>query len=59
LGSLLKEAQLPVKSYSPDRAYADEETLALVGAASRTLTRPAGAILEAFGEFVALESTDY
>jgi hypothetical protein len=56
---LLKEAQLPVKSYSPDRAYADEETLALVGAASRTLTRPAGAILEAFGEFVALESTDY
>jgi tRNA A-37 threonylcarbamoyl transferase component Bud32 len=52
---LLREAQLPVKSYSPARAYPDEEMLALVGAASRLLNTPAGAVLEAFGEFVAPE----
>jgi tRNA A-37 threonylcarbamoyl transferase component Bud32 len=53
--SLLREAQLPVKSYSPARAYPDEEMLALVGAAGRLLSMPATAVLEAFGEFVAPE----
>jgi tRNA A-37 threonylcarbamoyl transferase component Bud32 len=53
--SLLREAQLPLKSYSPARVYPDEEVLALVGAASRLLNMPAGAVLEAFGEFVAPE----
>jgi tRNA A-37 threonylcarbamoyl transferase component Bud32 len=52
---LLREAQLPVKSYSPARAYPDEEMFALVGAASRLLDIPMGAVLEAFGEFVAPE----
>jgi hypothetical protein len=52
---LLREAQLPIKSYSPARTYPDEEVLALVGAASRLLNMPAGAVLEAFGEFVAPE----
>ena len=52
---LLREAQLPIKSYSPARAYADEEVSALVGAASRLLNMPAGAVLEAFGEFLAPE----
>ena len=53
--NLLREAQLPIKSYSPARAYPDEEMLALIGAASRFLNIPAGAVLEAFGEFVAPE----
>jgi predicted Ser/Thr protein kinase len=53
--SLLREAQLPVKSYSPARPYPDEEMLALVGAAGRLLNTPATAVLEAFGEFVAPE----
>jgi tRNA A-37 threonylcarbamoyl transferase component Bud32 len=53
--SLLREAQLPVKSYSPARTYPDEEMLALVGAAGRLLNTPAAALLEAFGEFVAPE----
>ncbi len=53
--TLLQEAKLPVKSYSAVRAYADEEMLALVGAASRVLNLPAAAILEAFGEFIAPE----
>jgi tRNA A-37 threonylcarbamoyl transferase component Bud32 len=52
---LLREARLPVKSYSPARVYPDEEVLALVGAASRLLNMPAGAVLEAFGEFLAPE----
>src|SRR5215472_18581004 len=53
--NLLREAQLPIKSYSPARAYPDEEMLALIGAASRLLDMSAGAVLEAFGEFVAPE----
>jgi predicted Ser/Thr protein kinase len=52
---VLREAQLPIKSYSPARAYPDEEMLALVGAASRLFNMPAGAVLETFGEFVAPE----
>src|SRR5262245_15775744 len=53
--SLLREAQLPTKSYSPARVYPDEEVWALVGAASRLLNVSVGAALEAFGEFVAPE----
>jgi hypothetical protein len=53
--NLLREAHLPIKSYSPARVYADEELLALVGAASRNLNLPASAVLEAFGEFIAPE----
>jgi tRNA A-37 threonylcarbamoyl transferase component Bud32 len=53
--NLLREAHLPVKSYSPARVYTDEELLALVGAASRNLNMPACAVLEAFGEFLAPE----
>jgi hypothetical protein len=53
--SLLREAQLPIKSYSPARAYPDEDMLALVGAASRLLNMPVDAVLETFGEFVAPE----
>jgi hypothetical protein len=53
--TLLREAQLPIKSYSPARVYADEEMLALVGAASRFAQMPAEAVLEAFGEYVAPE----
>jgi tRNA A-37 threonylcarbamoyl transferase component Bud32 len=53
--ALLREAQLPIKSYSPARAYPDEEMLDLVGAASRLLNVPAGDVLEAFGEFIAAE----
>ncbi|MSU79588.1 MAG: hypothetical protein EXS16_16050 [Gemmataceae bacterium] len=53
--TLLREAKLPVKSYSAVRTYPDEEAFALVGAASRVLNLPAGAVLEAFGEFLAVE----
>jgi hypothetical protein len=53
--TLLREARLPVKSYSPARAYGDEELFALVGAASRTFQIPESAVLEAFGEFIAPE----
>jgi predicted Ser/Thr protein kinase len=53
--ALLQEARLPSKGYSPARAYPDEEMLALVAAAGRLLNIPAGAVLEAFGEFVAPE----
>jgi hypothetical protein len=53
--ALLREAQLPAKSYSPARAYPDEELLALVAAAGRLFDMPAGAVLEDFGEFIAPE----
>ncbi len=53
--TLLREAKLPPKSYSPVRTYPDEEAFALVGAASRVLNLPASTILEAFGEFIAPE----
>jgi tRNA A-37 threonylcarbamoyl transferase component Bud32 len=53
--SLLREAQLTSKSYSPARAYPDEDILALVAAAGRLLNMPTGAVLDAFGEFVAPE----
>src|SRR5262245_66558562 len=53
--TLLREANLPTKSYAPVRVYPDAEVVALVGAASRVLNQPGGAILEAFGEFIAPE----
>lgn len=52
---LLKEANLPITSYSPVRAYPDQEVFALVGAASRILNQTPSEILEAFGEFIAPE----
>jgi predicted hydrocarbon binding protein len=52
---LLKEANLPVTSYSPVRAYPDQEVFAIVGAASRILNQTPSQILEAFGEFIAPE----
>ncbi|NDH05725.1 heme ABC transporter permease CcmB, partial [bacterium] len=52
---LLKEANLPVTSYSPVRTYPDQEVIALVGAASRILKQTSSAILESFGEFIAPE----
>jgi tRNA A-37 threonylcarbamoyl transferase component Bud32 len=53
--TLLREAGLPLKSYSAVQVYPDEEALALVAAADRVLNRPAAAVWEAFGEFVAPE----
>jgi predicted Ser/Thr protein kinase len=53
--SLLLDARLAIKPYSPTRIYPDEEMLALVDAASRYFDMSAGAVLEAFGEFVAPE----
>jgi tRNA A-37 threonylcarbamoyl transferase component Bud32 len=52
---LLLDARLPIKPYSPARIYPDDEMLALVDAASRFFDMTTGAILEAFGEFVAPE----
>src|SRR5262245_10473718 len=50
---LLREANLPLQSYSPARAYPDEDFVALVGAASRALGKSVAAVVEAFGEFIA------
>jgi Protein kinase domain/Haem-NO-binding len=50
---VLREANLPAKSYAPVCDYPDEEALALFTAASRTLRRPAAELLEAFGAFIA------
>jgi hypothetical protein len=52
---LLREARLPVKSYSPVGVYADRELVALVEAASRVFGMAVNGVLEAFGEFVAPE----
>lgn len=52
---LLREANLPTKSYSAVRTYADEEMLALVSAASRILNKPIPNLIESFGEFIAPE----
>ena len=51
--ALLKEANLPPKTYSAVRAYPDDEVLSLVGAAHRLLKLPVIEILEGFGEFIA------
>jgi hypothetical protein len=53
--NLLREAHLPLKPCSPVRVYAEQELLALVAAASQNLNMPAGAVLEALGEFLAPE----
>src|SRR5262245_9069579 len=53
--SLLLEANLPLQSYSPARAYPDEDLVALIGAASRILGMSDGAVVESFGEFIAPE----
>src|SRR5262245_3391346 len=53
--NLLREANLPIKSYSPGRAYPDAEARALFGAAGRLFNRPVGDLLEDFGEFLAPE----
>jgi predicted hydrocarbon binding protein len=52
---LLREANLPLQSYSPARAYPDEDFVNLVGAASRVLGKSNAAVVEAFGEFIAPE----
>ena len=52
---LLREANLPFQSYSPARAYPDEELTALIGAASRVLVKSSAAVIEAFGQFIAPE----
>jgi hypothetical protein len=52
---LMREANLPFQSYSPARAYPDEDLMALVGAASRILGEPDAAVIEAFGNFLAPE----
>lgn len=50
--TLLKEAGLGAKMYTPLNAYPDEETLALVRTASRLTGKPMSALLEDFGEFI-------
>ncbi len=52
---LLRDANLPKKSYSPVRDYPDAELLALVGAACAIWNLSAAAVVEAFGEFLAPE----
>ena len=51
--AILAEAGLGDKAYVPLGAYPDEESLAIVGAASKLTDTPAEAILEDFGEFIA------
>jgi predicted hydrocarbon binding protein/predicted Ser/Thr protein kinase len=53
--ALLREANLSNKSYSPAKAYSDEDLLAIVGATSRVLDLPTAAVVEAFGEFLGPE----
>jgi predicted hydrocarbon binding protein len=52
---LMREANIPLKSYSPARTYADDDFFALVGALSRVLGKSEAAVVEAFGEFIAPE----
>lgn len=51
--TLLKEARLPKRIYLAIKSYPDEEAVALVTAASKLTGKPARAILEDFGEFIA------
>src|SRR4051812_16315657 len=53
--ALLRQAGLPRRTYAAARVYADAEAFALVAAASKALSQPAPAILEAFGDFIAPE----
>lgn len=50
--SLLKDAGLGVKVYMPTQTYPDTDVTALVTAAAKATGKPAGAILEDFGEFI-------
>jgi len=50
--AILKEAGLENKTYITICAYPDEETLAIVKAASSLTHTPAEQILESFGEFI-------
>lgn len=51
--ALVKEAGLDGKSYLPVKEYPDAEAGALVAAASRITKKPAGAVMEGFGVFLA------
>ncbi len=51
--TLLQQAALSRSSYLAFKSYPDEEAVALVTAASRMSGKPARAILEDFGEFIA------
>jgi predicted hydrocarbon binding protein len=51
--TLLQQANLPKNVYLAFKSYPDEEAVALVTAASRLTGKPARAILEDFGEFIA------
>lgn len=51
--SLLQEAGLGTKLYTPFQSYPDEEIAAIVAAASRKTTKTASTILEDFGDFIA------
>jgi hypothetical protein len=52
--TLLKQAQLEHRVYLSTREYPDAEIDALVSAAATITGRSATAVLEAFGEFIAL-----
>jgi predicted hydrocarbon binding protein len=51
--SLLRDAGLGTKLFSPFQTYPDAEVMAIVAAASRVTGKPVGIILEDFGEFMA------
>jgi predicted hydrocarbon binding protein len=53
--TLLKEAGLGNRIYLPLKAYPDEEIVALVTTASRITNIPAGDLLKAYGEFIAVD----
>ncbi|NUQ74588.1 MAG: heme NO-binding domain-containing protein [Polyangiaceae bacterium] len=51
--AILRDAGLGTRLYSPFQTYPDAEVMAIVAAASKATGRPAGLLLEDFGEFVA------
>lgn len=51
--AILRDAGLGTRLYSPFQTYPDAEVIAIVAAASKATGRPAGLLLEDFGEFVA------
>lgn len=50
---MMREAGIPHAFYARQATYPDAELTALVAAASKLAQRPASAILESFGEFIA------
>jgi hypothetical protein len=50
---VLHEAKLDQRIYASIRHYPDKEFFDIVGAASKTLNKPADAIIEDFGAFIA------